>query len=46
MRPLGFPLQDVALVALVAGFCWALGGMVAVAAYHAVASLFRGRGDG
>jgi hypothetical protein len=41
VRALGFPLQDVALVALVAGFCWAFAGMVGVAAYQALAALFR-----
>lgn len=44
MTALGYRLQDVALVALVAGFCWAFAGMVAVAVYHGLASLFRRRG--
>ena len=41
MTALGYPLVDVALVALVAGFCWAFGGMLGVGIYHLLAGIFR-----
>jgi hypothetical protein len=41
---LGYPLQEVALVALVAGFCWTFGCIFAQTLYHAFAELFRRRG--
>lgn len=36
-------LAQVALVALVAGCCWAFGGMVGVALWHSLAELVRRR---
>ena len=41
MTALGFPLVDVALVALVAGFCWAFGGMLGVGVWNLLSGIFR-----
>lgn len=43
MTALGYPVQQIALAALVAGACWAFGGMVGVATWHALAELVRRR---